>query len=103
MGDLIYNKHDDSGALGIAVLDTIRCANLQPPRLQPWLIQMAINLRREMPWIWQAIAIPESALDVLRAVVARMASMPGQRNIVMISPGFLVLEDRRDEQKRRCD
>jgi hypothetical protein len=40
----------------------------------------------------------ESALDTLRAVVGRMAAMPGQRTIVMISPGFLVLDDRRDEQ-----
>ena len=44
----------------------------------------------------------ESALDTLRAVVARMASMPGQRNMssdfALVS---LFLIDRRDEQTGR--
>ena len=39
-----------------------------------------------------------ASLDTLRNVIGRMAAMPGQRTIVMISPGFLVLDDRREEQ-----
>ena len=34
------------------------------------------------------------ALDALRVVIAKMASMPGQRSVVLVSPGFLVLSDR---------
>lgn len=41
-----------------------------------------------------------AALDVMRAVVMRMAAMPGQRTVVLVSPGFLVFNDRRDEQTR---
>jgi hypothetical protein len=40
----------------------------------------------------------EASLEMLRAVVNRMSSMPGQRSIVLVSSGFLVLDDRRDEQ-----
>ncbi len=41
-----------------------------------------------------------AALDVMRAVVMRMAAMLGQRSLVLVSPGFLVLDDRHDEQTR---
>lgn len=40
----------------------------------------------------------QAALAGMRNVVARMTSMPGQRNIVLISPGFLVVDDRREEE-----
>ena len=94
MGDLIYNKND-SGALAIAVTDTMRCANLSPPQYE-LAKRMAQNAARDA--VINGDRDTESALDTLRAVVARMASMPGQRTIVIISPGFLVLDDRRDEQ-----
>ena len=94
MGDLIYNKND-SGALAIAAADAMKCANLSPEQ-----IDLARRLAQDAAR--NAVANgdrdTESALETLRAVVARMAAMPGQRTIVMISPGFLVMDDRRDEQ-----
>jgi VWFA-related protein len=45
----------------------------------------------------------EATLEMLRSVVNRMTAVPGQRNIVFISPGFLVLDDRRDEQTALTD
>ena len=94
MGDRIYNK-SDSTALGIAVADAMKCADLAPDQ-----IDVAIRLSKEAARnaVQSGDRDTESALDTLRAVVARMASMPGQRNIVMVSPGFLVLEDRLSEQ-----
>jgi VWFA-related protein len=94
MGDLIYNKND-SGALAIAVTDAIRCANLPPAEIAT-ATRMAQTAARDA--VLNGDRDTESALETLRAVVARMAAMPGQRNIVVISPGFLVLDDRRDEQ-----
>jgi len=94
MGDLIYNKND-GGALAIAVADALRCANLSREEI-PVATRMAQTAARDA--VLNGDRDTESALDTLRAVVARMASMPGQRTIVIISPGFLVLDDRRDEQ-----
>jgi VWFA-related protein len=96
MGDLIYNKNDQE-ALGITVTDTLHCLNLDPI---PPNIELATNLSKQAAR--EAVANgnreTESALDTLRSMVARMASMPGQRTIVMISPGFLVLDDLLDRQ-----
>jgi hypothetical protein len=39
----------------------------------------------------------------LRAVVSRMAAMPGRRSLVFISPGFLVLDDKRDQEMAIID
>lgn len=38
------------------------------------------------------------SLDAIRNVIARLASMPGQRIIVIVSPGFLVPNDLHDRQ-----
>ena len=94
MGDMISNKHDSS-ALAIAVADAMKCANLSPEQIEV-ARRMAQSAARDA--VLNGDRDTGSALDALRAVVARMASMPGQRTIVMVSPGFLVLDDRRDEQ-----
>ena len=36
-------------------------------------------------------------LKLLTDVVRRISAMPGQRNVVLVSPGFLVLEQRTEE------
>ncbi len=94
MGDMIYNKNDPQ-ALAIAVADTMRCANLSPEQITT-ATRMSQTAAREA--VLNGDRDTESALDTLRAVVFRMSAMPGQRTIVMVSPGFLVLEDRHDEQ-----
>ena len=38
------------------------------------------------------------SLDALGAVVRKLTTMPGQRSLVLISDGFLVLDDRRPEE-----
>jgi VWFA-related protein len=86
-GDLIYNMHNDE-ALKIALADAGACAgNLSLAMLTTMVnnsARDAVTLgERETVW----------ALDALRTVVAKMASMPGQRSIVLISPGFLVLSE----------
>src|SRR6185312_7417623 len=45
----------------------------------------------------------ETSLGTLRNLIARMAALPGYRSIVVISPGFLVLDDKRFEQTKLID
>src|SRR6185295_6004162 len=45
----------------------------------------------------------DSALNALRAVITRMTSLPGQRNIVLLSPGFLVLNTRHEQEMALID
>lgn len=94
MGDLIVN-HDDARALQVAVADTMRCANLAPQQADV-AAQMAKTAAREA--VLTGDQDTESSFEAVRNVVARMASMPGQRNIVLVSPGFLVTADHLDEQ-----
>jgi len=94
MGDLIANKNDQT-ALTIAVTDTIACANLTPQQAS---VAAAMVHAAAVAAFQDGDRYTAASLDMLRAIVARMAAMPGQRNIVLVSNGFLVLDDRHDEQ-----
>jgi VWFA-related protein len=94
MGDQITNKHDD-GALGIATDDAMKCAHLEPPQ-RPLAVAMAKQAAREGFLLGDRETL--ASLDTLRNVVSRMGTAPGQRAIVLISSGFLVLDDRHVEE-----
>jgi VWFA-related protein len=86
-GDLIYNGNN-AAARQIALADALSCAgNLGNAMLNTLVTNAARDaaMLGERETVW--------ALDALRTVVAKMASMPGQRSIVLISPGFLVLSE----------
>ncbi len=96
MGDLIVNNNDQT-ALTIAVADTMVCANLTPQQVST---AAAMAHAAAVESVGDGDRYTAASLDMLRAIVARMAAMPGQRNIVLVSNGFLILEDRHDEQTR---
>lgn len=96
MGDMIYN-HNDTRALDIATADAMVCANLDPAQIDV-ARRMAQNAARIATMLGDRDTV--SSLDTLRAVLGKMAAMPGQRSIVLISPGFLVTDDRLDEETR---
>ena len=86
MADLITNKHDEQ-ALLMAMQDALDCAYSDDPTMRNKAIELA-----------QATSMEELnrhndetrlALGVLNNVVRRMASLPGERVIVLVSPGFL--------------
>jgi VWFA-related protein len=86
-GDLIYNSNN-AAARAVALADALSCAgNLGDAMLNTLVTNAARDavMLGEHETVW--------ALDALRTVVGKMASMRGQRNIVLISPGFLVLSE----------
>ncbi|HVI07836.1 MAG TPA: VWA domain-containing protein [Candidatus Binatia bacterium] len=86
--DLIVNKND-LNARGLAVQEAIDCA----PRNQQG--QPVGNPAATVDMLSQA-ALAEGdheslvAMGVLKGVVGTVARMPGQRSVVLISPGFIV-------------
>jgi VWFA-related protein len=84
-GDLIVNKND-SIALHAATEDAMACAHLDR-RMMDEAAQMALQAAQ------RAVAIGEqdsrTTLDFLRSLVGKMGTLPGQRVIILVSPGFL--------------
>ncbi len=92
MGYLIYEKNDPQ-ARTVATADANQCSNGAPPDA----IQALVN-RAAQQAVITGDRDAELSLNALRAVVARMASTPGRRTLVLISSGFLITDDHRDEQ-----
>ena len=95
MADLIQNKND-TRAEQAAIQDGIVCQAL--PSATPEQVQVA---ERSAEGAVAAIAARQLsignqqsrvALSVLRDVVRRVSVMPGQRSMVLVSPGFLTPE-----------
>lgn len=88
MADLIVNKHDKN-ALQTAINDYVLCANLP--------LQFVATAGAAVEgFASQVLSIGEEesrmGLRVLKDVVRRMSTMPGQRTLVLLSPGFLTPE-----------
>jgi VWFA-related protein len=114
--DLIQN-HNDASALAVAVNDALICADLldiqgisrgassQAPPPSPEALQKAQGLAQGAAS--RAVAIGESeiqqTLSVLKDVVRRMTSTPGQRSVVLISPGFLMTLNYRPDEMELMD
>jgi VWFA-related protein len=104
--DLIYNKHDPQ-ALQAAVQDTIVCANListaGPGRAVPSGTDSTTQTAQTMVQgaASRVVSIGDQetrvTMKVLISLVRRLAAMPGQRALVLISPGFLMLDQQIDE------
>jgi VWFA-related protein len=88
MGDLIQNRHDPQ-ALQAAAMDAMNCMNLSPS--QPGSLQMAQQAASSAAMRALTAGDTETrlALGVLKDVIRRISAMPGQRNIVLVSPGFI--------------
>jgi VWFA-related protein len=97
MADLIVNKQD-AQAIQAATQDAEACSPL-PATLgltngpSPGLVEAQSIVRAEA-YRQLAMGSQESriALSVLKDIVRRMSVMPGQRSIVVVSPGFLTPE-----------
>jgi len=100
MADAIQNRNDIQ-ALAAAVADISSCASLPPTTPVSQLEQMARTAA--------ARAIPQGdyetqlALNTIRAVIRRSAAMPGERSIVLISPGFFLTNEFRHDESTIMD
>ncbi len=87
MADAIQNKNDQM-ALSVEIQETIVCARLDPSATSA-AQQMVLSAAS------QVLGMSEQGtritLGVLKDVVRRMSAMPGQRLVVIASPGFLTL------------
>src|SRR5450755_143362 len=90
--DLIMNQNEPM-AIQAAVQDAIACMNMDPS--DPSSVQTAESTARAVAS--HVLNTGESdtliALRSLKDAVRRISSMPGQRTILLISPGFLTLTD----------
>jgi VWFA-related protein len=99
MADLIQNKNDPM-ALQTATTETIICQHLDPQATS-----MAESIARGTAS--RNVSIGESetrlSLGVLKDVVRRVAAMPGQRSVVLVSPGFMLTTGVRQEESDLID
>jgi VWFA-related protein len=83
MADMMINK-SDSTALSLAAQEVIACNPGMPPNAAGSMAQAAA---------YHVLAVGSQetrvSLSVLLQVVRRMSGMPGQRTIIVISPGFI--------------
>lgn len=104
MADLIQNKNDAT-AQQIAVQDAYKCANLTSsipapggsasPDLQSALALVNSGASRALQSGEQDVRL---TMNVLREAARRMAVMPGERTMVIVSSGFYLTDfERRDE------
>jgi VWFA-related protein len=89
MGDLIENKHDPQ-ALGVATQEALYCMFNGDQRFLQQAQQAAKTAASQA--LVAGDAESRLALGVLRDIVRRTALMPGQRSVVLVSPGFLTPE-----------
>jgi VWFA-related protein len=92
--DLIRDKND-SQALEAAVEDTFICASLDPKYMRDMATTMVQSEAARV--LAESAHNTQVALESLHDVIRRMSAMPGQRSVVLISPGFLVFERHFDE------
>src|SRR5271165_5405555 len=82
IADLILNKHDPQ-ALRVAAQDAMDCEGLQDPRSAQSEARIAAQRALDL-----GSHETQLSLGALKDVVRRIAAMPGQRSILIISPGF---------------
>ncbi|MFI5097096.1 MAG: VWA domain-containing protein [Candidatus Acidiferrales bacterium] len=86
--DLIQNKHDNS-ALEAAVQDTLNCAQMDPRIYRSVAEGMARSAAS------RALTAGDSdvhvALSFVMELLRRMSTLPGQRTLILVSPGFLTV------------
>ena len=99
MADLIQNKHDTT-VLDAATLDVMSCQNLDPSQYAQ-AQQMAQQAAQ------QELGLGDHetrlAMGVIKDLIRRMAAMPGQRSIILVSNGFVTLAEHSSDKTEIMD
>ena len=85
-------------ALQVAAEDTVICMNLSGPGAQTTAQGLAQAAASRM--ISTGEHSSRLALVTLKAMIKRLSVMPGERSIVLASPGFLVLDTTHSDSNR---
>jgi hypothetical protein len=97
MADLIQNRHDPQ-VLRAAALDAQNCAHLPDYTTAQQMAEQSaaqeINLGDHETRL---------TLGVLKDVIRRMAAMPGQRSVIIVSPGFVTLPEHATDKTEVMD
>jgi len=99
MADEIQNKHDTQ-VTNAAVQDTMGCANLTPDQIQVAQQMVDSSSRQELNLGDHETRL---AMGVIKDLIRRMAAMPGQRTIILVSSGFLTLAEHATEKSELMD
>src|SRR5450755_1863807 len=97
MADQIVNRNNPT-VLDAAARDAQVCLNLPTLEMATTIAQDAA--RQELPLGEHETRL---AMGVIRDLVRRMAAMPGQRSIILVSGGFLTLMDHATEKSEIMD
>lgn len=100
--DLMLNKNDPL-AFQAAVQDALACLSLDPTL--PGSLALAQTTSQSVATQVLDAGDTESrlSLNIVRDVVRRISVMPGQRTVILISPGFLTLIDLQSEKADLID
>lgn len=94
MADLMVNKQDPS-AIGVAVAEVLICVLHGMGTVQQ-ATPLAMSKAQE---VLNAEGLEnQNSMAVLRNVIRRCGMLPGQRSIVLVSPGFLAISQDEEEQ-----
>lgn len=85
----LIDRRQDPGALEIAAEEGFAC-NCSTDPTKECRNEQARQARMEAAQIWDLADLQsQDALDAAGAAIGRLAAMPGQRTLVLVSPGFL--------------
>jgi VWFA-related protein len=97
IADQIINRNDPT-MLGAVARDAYACANLNDMQMATQMAQQ--TAQRELPLGDHDTRL---AMGVIRDLVRRMAAMPGQRSIILVSGGFVTLPEHSTEKTEIMD
>jgi VWFA-related protein len=102
MADAIQNKNDQQ-AFQAATAEAMACLSLDPTK--PGSLNIAQQAARSAAQnsLHQGEHDSHVSLTVLKDVIRRMAAMPGQRSMILVSPGFLTTFDQTPEKTEIVD
>jgi VWFA-related protein len=107
MADMIANK-GDTAALNAAALESAICtmgpaAAITPAQIAAFEAAVAAAKAPIQQQARQIVSVESQqtrvALSVLKDVVRHMSAMPGERIVVLISPGFITPEEQEDKNE----
>ena len=97
MADMIVNKNDPQ-VLNAATLDVRSCAMIDDTATAQRMAQAAASQELNLGDHETRVT-----LSVLKDTVRRMAAMPGQRSIIVVSPGFVTLSEHATDKTELMD